>query len=157
MTSSPEWLADLSQFDREQQIRARRRAGNLPYGYRYQRAVVRHLEVDRIEPEPEKAEAVKMAFYMRASGATLAEIAAALNALGAPRRHSSRPWSKSAIYRLLSNPAYAGDLTIGIPPLVSLETWRQVNKGGTDRGQTRQRYDRQDGVSGPRGSGLSRG
>lgn len=94
----------------------------------------------RLEPDPETAPVVAQMFELRAAGAGPVELAEHLERNGVTTSQGSRTWSKPAIYGMLKNRVYLGELAYGLDrrfvnesahePIVDLALWQQV-QGGT--------------------------
>lgn len=93
----------------------------------------------RLEPDPDTAPVVREVFERRADGAGPAELADLLASRGVATSQGSRTWSKQAVYGLLRNRVYVGELSYGQDrrfvnpaahePLVDEATW-QMAQGG---------------------------
>ncbi len=88
----------------------------------------------RLERDPASADAVCEVFARRAAGEGPAALGAYLESLGVRTSQGSATWSKQAIYNMISNRVYLGELSYGRderyvnaaahPPLVDLATWQ---------------------------------
>ena len=78
-----------------------------PYGYRKVAARDQGVRRYKLEPDPPAAETVRMIFDLRLAGASLLEIAAELNAVGA-RAPAVGRWRARNVSRILSNEVYCG-------------------------------------------------
>src|SRR5918911_1017715 len=82
-----------------------------PYGYRY---VSRGTGAARFEVIDDKAQVVRQIFrWLGHERVTLAEVGRRLFAAGVPSPAGNARWSRSMIWTLLSNPAYAGQAIFG--------------------------------------------
>ncbi|MCY4554969.1 MAG: recombinase family protein [Chloroflexi bacterium] len=81
--------------------------GNPPYGYRKVDAWDNGVRRFKLEPDPPASETVRMIFDLRLGGATVLEISAELNAIGATFRVVG-PWRERHVSRILSNEVYSG-------------------------------------------------
>jgi DNA invertase Pin-like site-specific DNA recombinase len=87
----------------------------------------------RLEPDPATAPIVREVFERRAQGAGPVELAALLERNGVPTSQGSATWSKQAIYNLINNRVYLGELRYGSDdrfvnpdshqPIVDLALW----------------------------------
>jgi DNA invertase Pin-like site-specific DNA recombinase len=87
----------------------------------------------RLEPDPAVAPVVREVFERRAAGAGPAELADLLQARGITTSQGSATWSKQAIYNVISNRVYLGELRYGADgrfvndsahePIVDLPLW----------------------------------
>jgi len=94
----------------------------------YRKSAGRTLEVD-----PDTARTVRQVFERRAQGAGPAELGDFLTSNGVCTSQGSRTWSKQAIYNLIENRTYLGELHYGRDdrfvnadahePIVDLATW----------------------------------
>jgi hypothetical protein len=89
--------------------RGQRGGGPIPDGYQ---ALVRRDADDRViersyRPDPERAEVVRVAFDLYRQGRGDTAIARELNRLG-HRTKRGRPWERSRVQDMLTNPFYAG-------------------------------------------------
>lgn len=87
-------------------------AGITPFGYRHSQ------DRKTIEVNQEEAQAVKQAFSMAQSGASLQKIADTLTQQGIPTRGKSKgkpntTWTRQAVHYMLKNGFYTGTLTHG--------------------------------------------
>jgi site-specific DNA recombinase len=97
-----------------------------PVGYR--RRNDRHLE-----PDPTTAPVVRELFERRAAGEGPSALGAFLTASGVKTSQGSRTWSKQAVYNVLRNRVYLGELSYGLDrrfvnadafePIVDLALW----------------------------------
>jgi DNA invertase Pin-like site-specific DNA recombinase len=97
----------------------------------------------RLEPDPETAPIVREAFEMRARGEGPAAIAEFLAERGVQTSQGSSTWSKQAVYGLLKNRTYLGELHYGRDgrfvnesahePIVDLALYQAANKAKTSR------------------------
>jgi DNA invertase Pin-like site-specific DNA recombinase len=104
-----------------------------PVGYR-QRSD-RHLE-----PDPDAAPLVRQVFERRAAGAGPAELGAFLTEHGIKTSQGSKTWSKAAVYNLLRNRTYLGELSYGRDrrfvnssahePIVDAALWQAAQRSG---------------------------
>jgi site-specific DNA recombinase len=86
-----------------------------------------------LEPDPRAARHVRRAFEMRAMGAGPQEIGAMLQAHGVRTSQGAKTWTKQAVYGLLRNRTYLGEISYGKDrryvnvnahePIVDLATW----------------------------------
>jgi len=93
----------------------------------------RQREDRRLEPDPATAAAVGEVFERRAAGAGPSELGDLLQAHGVRTSQGSETWSRQAVYGLLANRVYLGELRYGSDdryantashePLVDLATW----------------------------------
>ncbi len=107
-----------------------------PVGYR--RRSDRHLE-----PDPAVAETVREVFERRAAGEGPAALGAYLTEHGVQTSQGSKTWSKQAVYQLLRNRCYLGELSYGLDrrfvnptahePIVDLATWQAAQGNGSRR------------------------
>lgn len=67
----------------------------------------------RLEPDPNVAPVIRQVFERRAAGAGPSELARVLESNEVPTSQGSRTWTKQAIYNLLSNRVYLGELRYG--------------------------------------------
>lgn len=154
-------LLSFAQFEREvtaERIRDKIAAskkkglwmgGHVPLGYD---AVDRRLEIKETE-----AAIVREIFKGFADGADVRDIASRLDAEGVRSKarangHGGKPFSRGAIYKILSNPIYAGKIRHGSlhhdgahEAIIDTATWTQVaarlaagkrRTGGKDRGSS---------------------
>lgn len=70
----------------------------------------------RLEPDPHVAALVRQVFERRAAGEGPAVLGRFLEANGVTTSQGSATWSKQAVYGLLSNRVYLGELSYGDPP-----------------------------------------
>ena len=80
---------------------------NAPYGYRKVAAWDQGVRRFKLELDPPASETVRMIFDLRLQGASLLEIAAELNAVGA-RAPSVGRWRARNVSRILGNEVYCG-------------------------------------------------
>ena len=80
---------------------------NAPYGYRKVAARDRGVRRYKLEPDPPASETVRMIFDLRLAGASLLEIAAELNAIGARSPAVGRRRGQH-VRRILGNEVYCG-------------------------------------------------
>ena len=80
---------------------------NAPYGYHKVGTWDRGVRRFKLEPDPPASETVRMIFNRHLSGASLLEIAAELNAIGA-RSPTVGRWRARHVSRILSNEVYCG-------------------------------------------------
>ncbi|MCE5254316.1 MAG: recombinase family protein [Actinomycetia bacterium] len=109
-----------------------------PVGYRHIRLVENGREVRTVEPDPERAPFVRMAFELYATGEwTLRELHRELTEMGFTSRPGPRTPAKvltlSAFHKMLMNPYYVGEISYeGVSyqgshePLVERELFEQV-------------------------------
>lgn len=93
----------------------------------------RQREDRRLEPDPSTAPVVREVFERRATGAGPAELADLLQHNGVPTSQGSKTWSRPAIYSLIANRIYLGELRYGRDgrfintsshePIVDLALW----------------------------------
>jgi len=83
--------------------------GPVPYGYRRVKAQDGDTQRSKLEPDPIAAPVVEGMFQESLSGKGLLEITRGLNADGLTTR-TGRPWSKTAVHKVLRNEAYTGVL-----------------------------------------------
>lgn len=93
----------------------------------------RQREDRRLEPNPRTAPFVRQVFERRAAGAGPRELGLFLEANGVPTSLGSPTWSPAAIYSMLRNRVYLGELSYGKParyvnptahePIVDLALW----------------------------------
>ncbi len=95
----------LGRGKREKALKGLRTCGPAPYGYR--NPPPGSPGRGTLQVVPDEAPVVVKAFELAAQGLGLVRIAAALNGLGFPSRRGVR-WGKTAVRRLLQNPAYIG-------------------------------------------------
>ena len=74
---------------------------------------LRQRDDRRLEPDPAVAPIVRAVFEQRAQGAGPVELAELLEGAGVRTSQGSVTWSKPAIYGLLSNRIYMGELSYG--------------------------------------------
>jgi DNA invertase Pin-like site-specific DNA recombinase len=96
----------------------------------------------RLEPDPDTAHAVRAVFEARVGGAGPTELAELLEQAGVRTSQGSRAWSKQAVYGLLRNRVYLGEVAYGRDrrfvnpaahePIVDVATF-QLAQGGTGR------------------------
>lgn len=67
---------------------------------------------NRLEPDPVYGPLIADIFDQYASGTTVPTIAKSLNGDGVPTNRGRR-WTKKHLYKILRNPVYCGDLTVG--------------------------------------------
>jgi DNA invertase Pin-like site-specific DNA recombinase len=110
-------------------------SGRVPTGYL--RPKVEHGPAKPLEVDARTAPAVREAFHRRAAGATILEVARALDGLypGGPSGNGS--WTKQTVARLLGNRVYIGEARQGElvkpdahPPLVDERTFATVQALG---------------------------
>jgi len=87
----------------------------------------------RLEPDPRTAPVVREVFERRAAGAGPVELGDLLQERDVPTSQGSTVWSRAAIYNMLSNRVYLGELHYGSDdryvnatahdPIVDLATW----------------------------------
>jgi hypothetical protein len=92
----------------------------------------------RLEPDPAAAPTVSEVFRRRARGAGPVELADLLAANSVPTSQGSATWSKQAVYGLIANRAYLGELSYGKPPryvnatahepIIDAATWQAAQK-----------------------------
>jgi DNA invertase Pin-like site-specific DNA recombinase len=70
----------------------------------------------RLEPDPDVAPVVREVFERRARGEGPATLGAFLTSRGVPTSQGSMTWSKPAVYGLIANRTYLGELSYGKPP-----------------------------------------
>jgi DNA invertase Pin-like site-specific DNA recombinase len=115
-----------------------------PVGYRKKK--------DRtLEPDPSTARNVRRAFEMRAAGAGPQEIAAMLEARGVKTSQGSTVWTKQAVYGLLRNRTYLGEVSYGLDrryvnanahrPIVDVATWTAAQHPNGRQHQARKQPD----------------
>jgi DNA invertase Pin-like site-specific DNA recombinase len=102
-------------------------AGTVPVGY------LRPAKGARLDLDPQKAPAVREAFELRASGATLGEVARMLDRRLPGGPSGSGAWNRGTVARLLANRAYLGEARQGDyrnpdahPAIVSADTFATV-------------------------------
>jgi len=88
----------------------------------------------RLEPDPTTAPIVRQVFEQRAEGEGPAELGRFLQASEVRTSQGSRTWTKQAVYNLLANRIYLGELSYGRDrryvnptshePIVDLATWQ---------------------------------
>ena len=120
--------------------------GPVPAGYARRKEILPSGKIARtwVEPDPERARIVRLAFALYASGEyTFRSLAVELNARGvalprAPHFRNNRPpaelWTSDVLKDLLSNPRYVGRVprrdgstfAAAYEPLVDAETWAAV-------------------------------
>jgi DNA invertase Pin-like site-specific DNA recombinase len=104
----------------------------------------------RLTPDPVSAPVVVAVFEARTRGAGPAELAELLEASGVTTSQGSRTWSKEAVYGLLRNRVYLGEISYGRDrrfvnvaaheAIVDLATW-QLAQGGARRVMSRERVN----------------
>lgn len=113
----------------------------------------------RLEPDPETAPVVAEVFARRAERAGPAALAELLESRGVTTSQGSRTWSKEAIYNLLRNRVYLGELRYGRDrdpdtgelrprfinpsahePIVDVVTWQLAQYRGVRRGGPERRH-----------------
>jgi site-specific DNA recombinase len=104
-----------------------------PVGYRQRND--RHLE-----PDPDVAPLVREVFERRAAGAGPAELGGFLTEQGVKTSQGSKTWSKEAVYNLLRNRTYLGELSYGRDrrflngsahePIVDAALWQAAQRSG---------------------------
>ena len=141
---------------RERSMRGRRqsvKSGNVlthgrpPFGYTFTKVDGR----GRLEIDEKTAATVRLIFDLYADGATIRELATALEGiptpmdiydypgLGAKKRRPPGEWSSSSLNRFLTNETYAGRFTYGglggdepisvnVPAIIKPEVWEAVQK-----------------------------
>ena len=132
-------LMTFAEFEREMicartrdKIRAARRRGQwtggvTPFGYVF--------EERRLRPDPERARWVRQIYDSYLDVRSANQVAAELNAAGAPPPAKEGDWTKNAVLRVLTAPVYAGLLRVGDElvdgvhePMVSRQTWHEVQQ-----------------------------
>lgn len=93
----------------------------------------------RLEPDPDTAPVIRAVFEARLRGAGPVELARILEASGVTTSQGSKTWSKPAVYGLLKNRVYLGELSYGRDkrfvnlashePIVDLTTWQMAQPG----------------------------
>lgn len=104
----------------------------------------------RLEPDPATAPVVLAVFEARARGAGPVELAELLEANAVTTSQGSRTWSKEAIYGMLRNRVYLGELSYGLDrrfvnvaaheAIVDVATW-QFAQGGARAATSRDRVN----------------
>lgn len=112
---------------------------------------VRRRDDRRLEPDPDVAPVIVRAFEARAAGAGPSDVGDMLERSGVPTSMGSTMWSKQAVYGLLSNRVYLGELRQGkhvnemaLEPIVDRALWEAAQRPDQRRRPTRSRLEHPD-------------